>query len=963
MSIKNTVGGATAALSASLLLWTSAAGAQNAVGPQGPQNASPAGNNDPQGGTAANSVLREVVVTGSRVITNVNLSPTTLTQISAATLQQSTPSNIPDALNKLPMFSGSQSQQTLNNASSNNTGNFLNLRDLGAIRTLILLDGHRLPATAQNGTIDVNTIPQLLLKRVDVVTGGASAVYGSDAVAGVVNFIINNDFNGAAFLGQVGDSSRHDDGSHRFGVAAGEPFCGGRAHIEFSYEEYLSDGVPSKLARPAGQEVYDEEGAGTAADPFVLDSNTRAAYSSAAGEISGTSPANPALTGMEFSPSGALVPFGHGAPTGSKGIEMGGDGIYYDQSSMLAYLKTQQGFGRLDVEFSPSLSAFAEATATQSRNGNTFSDYQIRSVTLSAADPFIPPQAAATLAAAGVNTFGFNRMFLGGPALAIAADTKNTFALVGLNGQIARNVSFSLAYSHGNTQQTVVNIDNTNTGRLYAALDAVDSNGQTVCSVTVTNPGLYPGCVPLNPFGTLQQALPGIDYALNNTMFTLTNKLDDVSGSITATPARLPAGPLTVDVSGEYHRVTLLNVSDAQPTAHVNCTDLRFNCTATSPVDLSNIVSNEQGAESISEGAVEAELPLLKDAPLVKSLSLNGAARLARYSISGNATTWKIGLNWEIDSQVSLRATRSRDIRAPTLNDLFSPVNASPTGFVDTHTGTTGIVTTQSQGNPKLVPEVGETWTAGLLYRPLWLQRFSLSLDYYHTTIGNAIATVGGNNATTLQQCQESNGASPLCALYVRPFPYSNTTAANFPTLIISEELNVASVELNGFDADMHFARPIGAGVFTLRGIVAYEPDLVTVQTPGATPINSAGTAGGPPKWSVTGFAEYTLGRYELDVEERWRGALKQSGNPALLFAQADVPSVAYMDLTATMDLGQFRRVQASAFLSIQDLFDTSAPVYISPAFSANPGFYYPAVTGDDVVGRYFTLGVRARFD
>lgn len=141
----------------------------------------------------------DIVVTGSRVITNGNNSPTPVTVVSTEALLQVTPSNVPDALNRLPIFSGSSNQSSFGAAERNFSGNYLNLRNVGAGRSLILFDGHRFPPTTTDNLVDINTIPQMLLQRVEVVTGGASAVYGSDAITGVVNFIIDNKFNGVKF--------------------------------------------------------------------------------------------------------------------------------------------------------------------------------------------------------------------------------------------------------------------------------------------------------------------------------------------------------------------------------------------------------------------------------------------------------------------------------------------------------------------------------------------------------------------------------------------------------------------------------------------------------------------------------------------------------------------------------------------------------------------------------------------
>jgi outer membrane receptor protein involved in Fe transport len=908
---------------------------------------------------ASAAEVADVIVTGSRVITNGNNSPTPITVVTTAALQASTPSNIPDALNKLPIFSGSRGQATINNASSNATGNFLNLRGVGAIRTLILFDGHRVPPTGQDGTIDTNTIPQLLLQRVDVVTGGASAVYGSDAVTGVVNFIVDKKFNGLKVQGQYGISGFGDNASYRFGIAGGTDLFGGRGHFEASYEHYNSDGITSKLARANGRLVYSEEGAGTAANPFHLVANTRNSASSFSGLILKTTPAS-SLAGLQFSPGGGLVPFNHGAPTGSTGIESGGDGVYALTSSLLASLRSDQAFARFDFEVSDNVNMYAQVSASRAVNGNIFGPAVMTNVVLSASNAFLSAAEKAQLAGAGATNFNFSRTFAELEPNRVAALTKNLFGTVGLNGKLFAALNFDLAYSYGETRQTVTNVNNVNTSRYFASLDAVSSNGQIVCNVAITNPGLYPGCVPLNPFRVPSEAAAAFAYFRNDTHSSLTNRMNDVAASISGAVFDTWAGPVRIALSGEYRSISLRNESDAQPTAHPSCTGLRFNCTATTQLYIGNTVADAYGSEGITEGAFEANVPLLRDSPLLGSFNLNGAVRYAHYSVSGNATTWKLGAEWRLTRDLTFRSTRSQDIRAPTLNDLFAPVNASPTGFTDIHTTTSGTVTTQSQGNPNLVPEVAQTFTVGAVYRPHWLPRFSIAVDYYDIKIKKAIASIGGNNAGTLAQCEASGGTSPLCALYIRPLPFENRTPANYPTLILTQGLNAASLTTHGVDTEINYSVPIGQGNLSFRGLASYQPSLVTVQFPGAVRIDAAGAAG-QASWKLTGFLGYTDGKFSANLQERWRNAEKQSGNPTLVYSDPKIPAAAFTDLTlsyqATAEFGK-----AEFFLSIQNLFDKTAPVYISTAYASSPGFYYPAVNGDDIVGRYFTMGVRAKF-
>ena len=226
--------------------------------------------------------------------------------------------------------------------------------------------------------------------------------------------------------------------------------------------------------------------------------------------------------------------------------------------------------------------------------------------------------------------------------------------------------------------------------------------------------------------------------------------------------------------------------------------------------------------------------------------------------------------------------------------------------------------------------------------------------------MANAITSVGGNNSQTQALCEASGGASPLCALYIRPLPFSNRTPANYPTRILTQGLNVSSVKTNGVDMEVNYTVPMFDGQLSLRGLASYQPKLVTIQFPGAGPINAAGAAGLAQE-KLVGMAQFAKGPFKVNVQERWRSPEKQSGNPVLIYSDPDIPAVAFMDLNLSYQLKR-GRTDMELFLSIQNVLDTAAPVYVSTGSAANPGFSYPIVNGDDVIGRYFTTGVRVRF-
>ena len=398
-----------------------------------------------------------------------------------------------------------------------------------------------------------------------------------------------------------------------------------------------------------------------------------------------------------------------------------------------------------------------------------------------------------------------------------------------------------------------------------------------------------------------------------------------------------------------------------------NCTGLRFGCVQGRTLGYRNgTLVPIEASERVGEVAVEVDVPILKDFVLARSLTVNGAARYTNYSTSGVAWKWKIGADWEVIDGLRFRATRSRDIRAPSLYDRYQPLAAGTSGYQDIHTGVGGIVNTLTGGNPDLVPEVASVFTAGTVFRPTGFRGFSVAIDYYRMKVSNAISAINGTLPSIQQVCEASNGASTFCALYDRPLPFSNTTAANAPTVVRSVTLNASELKTWGVDAEVNYRFAVGANSrITLRGLVGYQPQLTTILAPGLPPQVGSGAAaiqgtGGVPKWRLTGFITFDSPHWSLDIQERWRSSLKPDVNQSVVYAIADIPSVAYTDLTLTAKIDQDGKKQI--FFSVQNLFDKAPPVFVTAATSGTPNFSFPAVSGDDILGRYFTVGARMKF-
>lgn len=917
----------------------------------------------------------DIVVTGSRVVRDGSTAPTPVTVVSTEQLQRSQPGSIPAALNQLPQFSGSRNNATVSgNGNTPSGGNYLNLRNLGSIRTLLLLDGQRLPPTSFDGTVDANIIPQALISRVDVVTGGASAAYGSDAVSGVVNFILDTKFNGLKGLAQRGVSQYGDAKSYKFNVAGGfNPFHNDRIHVLFSYDHYQIDGITDSLAnrqggRPFGAADLTRVGTGTATNPYVDVANARYATATYGTLVSytGTTNAGNPLRGMQFGAGGVLLPFNPGQTTGTSGYNIGGDGVISFGKSLTGTQNTDQGFGRIDVEISSNVSAFAQVTYANSYNslvtigsGTQIGDFQIF-----ATNPYLPDNARTLLNNAGYASFVAGRIEADQPPKTARFYNDVVTILTGLKGKIA-GFDWKLGYAHGDSLLNAAHEGNFNNAHWLAALDAVRGpNGNIVCRITITNPGLQDNCVPINIFGNGSPSQAAYKYVSEVSRYRVKQLMDiwnvDVSGNIFA----LPAGPVGVAFGAEYRKQSLLQTSNSDPTRSIDLTGLRTNVPPFILQYNSTNVGFAQGKQNVKEAYGEVVVPVLKDSRFGRALELNGAIRYTDYSTSGSVATWKLGTSYEPFGGLRFRATRSRDIRAPTLFELFAGPTAARSQFNDRLTGLNNNLINYTQGNPNLTPEIGNTLTLGGVWQPTFTRGLSFSVDYYKVEITNAIGTLGLD--TIQSQCAASNGTADVCTSIVRPLPYSNATPANFPTATYQVPFNQASVTVRGIDYEASWRfdlgqMALGQGGINVRVVGTHLIDYLTQASQGSAIIqsnNNAGTSNNV-KDRVNFQLGYRDGPLNVDAQLRYFGPAKRNQDPTIYYTNSNLKSVTYTDLTVQYDL-KVAGLNIQPYLTVNNLFDVTAPIF-NPG--CQPGQCYPTNTAVyDVVGRYVTTGIRARF-
>lgn len=894
--------------------------------------------------------VEEVVVTGSRAIRDGAQAPTPVTVVSAEQLQQSQPGLIGEALNVLPAFRGSTRPTTGGTgAVGPQTGSFLNLRNLGPQRTLVLVDGRRAAPSSRDGSVDINTLPSELVKRVDVVTGGASAAYGSDAVAGVVNFVLDTGFTGLKAQVQAGVSGHGDGESEKFGLTGGAGIDNDRGHFVASGQYYNVEGIQSLDTRDWGREFYGALSNPAVPGQLIFRPNVRGSTSAPGGVIlSGP------LAFQQFQPDGTLAPFNRGSVQSGL-IQVGGDGAQVS-SNMSADIRTRSLFGHVDYNLTPSLKVFGQLSVGDTRNHyvqvQQFNIGGFNGFTIFNGNAFLNPAVQSILTGTNTASFSMGRMnFDFGDPTSATAVNHLVDATAGFDWNGPAGWTVSGYYEHGRTKTDIRTDNNINLEHLYAAADAVrDGSNQIVCRVTITNPGLYPGCTPINLFGVGAPSAAAIAYVEGSAAYQTVLTQDVAAVNARGDLFSTWAGTISAAAGIEYRREEVSQTSDDVTTSINDATGIR----GLPPVYANQrggwLVTNVfpvQGSYDLWEAFGEVVVPLARDLPFAKSIDFNGAVRYTDYSTSGGVTTWKAGLVWEPIDGLRLRTTQSRDIRAPNVPELFAGITQA-TGSVIENGVTVGIITASS-GNGALTPEVADTFTAGVVFQPSFAPGLTASIDYYSIDISGVISTL--TPQVTRDQC--AAGATALCANITR-------NGAGTITRIVSPTLNLNSAKTTGVDFEIGYRAPFEpfGGRLSLRGVASHLGENTTEIFGGRT-VDRAGETGltSNPDWTVTASADWTRGPISLFVQERYiaAGTYDVTRVQPTTIEDNTVDAAFYTDLTASYALSDQARLTAT----INNAFDRDPPIAPTGTLS----IFYPTNREIfDQIGRYFTLRLNYSF-
>jgi outer membrane receptor protein involved in Fe transport len=827
------------------------------------------------------ATVEQVVVTGSRIRTPNLQSNVPVTSISAAQVQNTGIVSVGDILNELPSirstFSSSNSTRFIGTAGLN----FLDLRGLGTARTLVLVNGRRHVSSSEGSNeVDTNTIPTDLIDRIDVVTGGNSAIYGSDAIGGVVNFVLKRNFEGLQLRAQDGISSRGDGNAWFVSGTAGKNFADNRGNValsvEYAKQEDIYYGDRRQFRERGGFVIVDSDPAGSAngSDGIpdrIFVSDIHSLLLSEGGTFQPSCTAGNPLTCrpdgrarlFRFQQDGTLREADYGQdfrPLANSSA--GGDG-----STLRRYGQLQPQTQRLAVnlighfDVNRAFRPYVEAKYVRNKVFQQSSPSFDQPLLLNSGDqisldnPFLSAETRAFIAArlpAGATTFRLNRnnLDLGVREESIRRETYR--AVLGAEGDIGDAWRYDVSATYGEFKKRTLSRNNRVEQRYAYALDAVRSpTGQIVCRVTVDPTARVPyadslasyvagdvaACVPLNPFG--EGAPSEAAKAYVNTTSRADGKQTQavLSGSISGDTSpwfSLPAGPIGLAAGAEYRRETAREEYDALVRA--------------GGTFLNAIPIFDPPAFSVKEAFAEIRVPVLADLSWAKELSVNGAVRGADYSgATGKVLAYNAGLIYAPIRDVRFRANYSKSVRAPLLAELYSAPSQNfasvsdpcdvanigsgtatraancaaagvPVGFIndEARAATTEIT---SAGNPNLGEETAKSWTIGAVLQPRFVSGLTISVDYYDIKLANVISSVAPQQV--LNNCYDAATLdNAFCALFQR----DPTTKFFVPGSLQDTSLNFAKRRARGVDSDINyrFDLPQDSGTVNLRGTVTY---------------------------------------------------------------------------------------------------------------------------------------------
>lgn len=926
-----------------------------------------------------------VIVTASRITSRGFKAPTPTSSIGALEIANNAQPNIFTTVAQLPSLQGSSgvATNTFSTSSGQQGLSSFALRGLGVSRTLTLLDGQRVvPANIGTGAADISLFPQLLIKRVDVVNGGASASWGSDAVGGVINFVTDTRFEGFKANFALGETTYGDDKQGLAQVAFGKAF--GRLRTAFALEYHKEDGIPAgdfgeKAAN--GRDWYRSStlvntGITNNGLPQYRNVDHAQSYTYSKYGLITSGP----LQGIAFDQNGNPYNFvygSNGVPQKDAAGTVAGCYIGFcvggDTSANVGIGATLQSgiirtnfYNRTSFDLNDTNEIyFTINLAKVDTHNQPNPGFTQPGLTIQCSNPYVPVSISSQCAPNGITSFKLGTVTPFLPFIRVNTQRKQERFVVGANGQFdlfGTDWHYNAYYQHGK-ETSDINVHNLLLkARFTAAIDAIELNGVIVCRDPVARAN---GCQPINVIGNQVPSASAITYleppagAYQHTIQTQ----DVASFSFSGEPFSLWAGPVAMAFGAEYRREAYSAVADPYGNGSSTPYSAEYPADPLLSTSGGNFYAgnyrNGRGSYTVAEAFLEFNLPLINSEEL-GAVNLNTSGRATNYSTSGGVEAWKVGLTWDTPLQgLRLRAVTSQDVRAPNLNDLFGPTTSTNMpNFTNPFTNSTLTISQNQGSNPGLKPEIAKNVSFGVvLANPEWLPGFNAAIDYYNIELTDAIAA--GPNATQLVQYCFDGSVPAACNTFdlTGPNPYVNVG-----------NINAASIKTSGVDYEFSYqhAKPFGlSGNLVLRALATNVQDFTTIPgLPGTIASQTAGqNSGATPDWKALFVQTYTTEKYTLTLQERWFSdgvignqyvvcstgcPVSTSNNPTL--DNNTMKGATYIDIGGSYNI----RPGVQAYFKVDNLFnvDPEPSPQTNTGLDVNPALY-------DTLGRFYRVGIR----
>ncbi|WP_283711145.1 TonB-dependent receptor [Pseudoalteromonas prydzensis] len=923
------------------------------------------------------TTVEQIQITGSRIGRVGSTTPTPVTSIDAESLALSGDVRIADILNELPAIRATQTTGNVNTPDDAQEAgtNFLNLRGLGIDRTLVLVNGRRhVGSRAGSAAVDMNTIPSALIKRVEVITGGASAVYGADAVSGVINIITKDDMQGLEVDAQVGASSEGDGERYHISLTGGSNFANDKGNIYVNTTlDRSREAKASKRDWATRESRFAPNPSNTGSNDGIADQilfpNTGFIGTPAGGQVVGPNGELFDSYGgpFTFDDAGNLVSQDQGVLVQSF-LSQGGDFVNLSDYDLLAVpVERTIITGGLTYDITDNVRLFVDAKFAKTTSdtsgqptfnlGSDASASGIPGAFILADNPYVPQELRDILSNENLSGFYVGRTNVDQGGRGSHSDRDTTQLTMGLNGSLNDDIDFTMHYQYGETNNTTEFINQRVNKNFLQQIDVVlDGAGTPICRDSSN------GCVPLNILGP-NVATPEA-LAFSQVDFVTEGKLQQqvLHASINGyTGIELPGGEIAFAAGIEYREEESFTEE-----GYLRNTGSIF---ASAPV------ADTVGEFDVKEVFAETSLPLLSDMLMAKQLTLDAAVRYADYSTIGAATTWKVGIDWAINDTLRLRSTLSEAVRAPNIGELYAAVEQS-NQFIADPCDTDNLASGSgnraancsaldisadfqsnsealtkavfSGGNEALKEEQADTFTFGLVFTPDAIDNLSVTVDYWDIDITDAISSFSAQ--ATVNGCVDASSLSnPLCNVVTRD--------ANGNIATVSSQLvNIASFKASGIDVEAHYLYHLANGAeLRFSALGTYLDKLDFYAQDGEAPDQEAGELGDP-ELQLNFRVTYQLDAMTLSVEQRYFSEqefdLAEAANTRSPHATGDTW---YTDVQARY---QFRD-NLGLYIGVNNVLDEHPPaIALVPetrSFGDDAIIY-------DQLGRYFYTGLTYTF-